>query len=155
MSEVLRKLANCEQITDWINPSDQRLVDATGEPAPNRGGGLRIGWEECQHDWPQLEAGVKRLIIPSAIGSRVMGAVVGDEDWSRVVLGFQSPEDWRACFPANEDTQIFVRDGRQAWAAVGLCENILGLAVFAQELESGGVQAKVQPVPEDVFAKLT
>lgn len=154
MSEILNKLASCEQVSEWVGPYDERLVGATGEPVPNPGANLREEWYEPNNDWDNLSAEVKRLMVPRAIASRVVAQFVGDEDWNRIVLGFRDQQDWSSSFPIKAQTHIFTRQGRKAWAAVGLCERTLGLAVFAQEQTDSSVKAKVQLVPEEVFLKL-
>lgn len=154
MSEILDRLAKCEQVTDWLSKSDPRLEIASGEPAPNDGGGIREGWWESIKDWPQLATEIKRILVPREIGSRVMAKVDGTEDWSLVMLDFETLDDWSSCFPINEDSQIFVHDRTRAWAAVGLCEDTFALAVFGRETRKRNVQSIVQPVIEEVFEKL-
>lgn len=155
MSDIFEKLASCEQITEWINPYDKKLAMATGETVPNGGANLRDGWYEPGHDWVRLEAEIKRLVVPQIIAPRVIAKFMGDGDWNRITLNFSSQEDWSTCFPVNERTHIFTREGKKAWAAVGLCGKILGLAVFAQEQPESNIIAKIQQVPEEIFQKLT
>ena len=157
MSNIVERLAECEQITEWINPLDQRLVVATGELPPNGGAGLREDWEIGEIPAERLEVEVKRLVVPEAISLRGLVIATADIDnyGSRVLLNFTSKEDWSDCFPVGRDTAIFTDgNGKQAWAGVGVCGNILGLAVFSREIEANEIQANVQPVPKEVFEKI-
>lgn len=115
MSDILRKLASCEQITEWVDPYDERLALATGDPIPNGGGNVREGWYEPGHDWLNLEVEVKRLIVPRIIASRVIARFDGNGDWNRILLDFPDIRDWSSCFPVSEKTHIFTREGRKAW----------------------------------------
>jgi len=153
MSELLDKLASCELVTEWVGPYDERLIFATGETPPNSGALVRDPWDERQRNWPQLATEVKRLIVPQLLAAKVIANVAHEEgapDWNWVALNTSNIEDWPTCFPVNEQTRIFER----AWAAVGLCSNILGLAVFARQQENNGVEARVQLVPDRVFEKI-
>ncbi len=154
MSETLHKLARCQRITEWLTPHDPRLVAATGQPAPNPGGNVRMGWDMAASDWPRLETEVRRLVVPRALGTRVLSHIEADEYTDRLVLDFTSKADLERCVPLTDKNAIFKRSGRQAWAAIALCGNVLGLAVFAQELEGGAAQARIQPVPSRVLAKI-
>ncbi len=158
----LRKLAGCEQITEWVDPWDERLVVATGEIPPNNGATVREPWmlEKGAVGWAEQE--VKRLLVARAVG--MIGTVETEFDAQRgyvpvergtVVVRFSEMSDWLQCFPVSEQTEIFKNpEGEQAWAGVALCGKVLGLAVFGQEQELGGVEARVQIVPEDKFRKI-
>ncbi len=52
---------------------------------------------------------------------------------------------------ANERTQIFTDKGGRARVGVGLCGNVLGLAVFSKEAEKRAIEARIQVVTEEVF----
>ena len=154
MSEILSRLAGCKQVTEWLNPCDSRLVAATGESSPNRGANIREEWWIEKHEFSLLALAVKRILVPRSIGSRVLALTTGDVDYNRVVLRFEEPDDWSACFPTEDGTQIFTnQEAEVTWAAVGLCDAVLGLAVFAQK-NDGEVDARIQPVPDEVFAKI-
>lgn len=157
MSEILIKLAACEQITEWVVPADKRILRATNQPRPSggMGGMLRKEWSADKSEWPLLEEQVKRLIVPIAIGKRAIAEMDGDEDWNRLRLTVSNRKVWNECFPAGSKTEIFkTEEGQQAWAAVALCGNILGLAVFAQETSGTTIQARIQPVPEEIFQRI-
>ncbi len=165
MITFLDRLISCEQITEWVDPNDARLVAATGEKAPNGGGNVRDAWElSSKQEGVSVAREVGRLIIGDA--STLLGEVSvaftvhpshikrGWEGTGSVSVGFTDSRDWVNRFP-TERSQIFNREGRQAWAAVALCSNQIGLAVFGMENKDGGVDARVQVVPDDVFEAIS
>lgn len=157
MSEILDRLSKCERVIEWVDPWEPRLEEAIGLPAPQRSGADRIGWEEDQEDWLQLVGEVRRIIVPKAILSRVIGRVEGSEDWGTVILDLPSLEDWAHCFPidGSKRTKLDLPDpNRIAWAAVGKCAIDIGLGVFAEQLPDGFVEVRVQLIPEEVVRAL-
>lgn len=165
--QSIEQLASCEKITEWVNLNDLRLVEATGEPAPNRGKSLRENWrpELLAKD---LELEIARLLVPSNVTlAQPITAAFDADEWrgetrSRVFVNFASEEDWLQCFPLGDTSRLPTSDDDwHAWAGVALCGNVLGLGVFAEELfkdtvswEGAGVQARVQPVPEAIFQRI-
>lgn len=154
------RLAACEKITEWLDPNDTRLVAATGDPVPNGGGNVREPWQVENNDEEIAVAHeVRRLLIPDestlrgvakvAFTNTIFGTDLG-VGTGNVIAVFDNAQDWADRFPTDR-ARIFNREGRQAWAAVALCGSQLGLAVFAIESTSGGVDARVQVVPDDVF----
>ncbi len=153
MSEILNRLSKCERVIEWVDPWDPRLVQATGLPAPQRGGADRMGWSEDEADWPNLVTELSRII---GYKDRVIGRVEGDEDWATVILDFPSLKDWTQCFPvSNERTRLGLPDAdRVAWAAVGKCAMEIGLGVFAELQPRGQIEVRVQHIPEEVVSFL-
>lgn len=158
MSEILNKLNAAQNITEWLDPHDERLAAATGEAAPNSGCAVREGWLCPEEEFNLVAQAVKRVLVPQEVSAWSVATFDGDLDWNRVNLKFVDARDLPACFPVNERTHIFDRrDGSRAWAAVALCGRTIGLAVFASEIDKQeGTEAimKVQPVPQEVFAQL-
>lgn len=156
MSEILDKLARCEQVSEWIDPLDGRLVSATGETPPNSGASIREDWGIQD---PELVASlvhhVKRLLV-TEVAVHQVGADFSRDAWGdRVTLQLPSVEIWAMCFPVDDKTKIFTSpDGRRSWAGVGICAPELGLAIFSHEIKDSGVEARIQPVPKEVLAKL-
>ena len=158
------RLAACEKITEWLDPYDARLVIATGDKAPNGGGNVRDFWElSSKQEEAAVAREVGRLIIGHAATLRGEANVAfvghpwyiqrGLEGIGTVTAGFTHPDDWANRFPTDR-ARIFNREGRQAWAAVALCRDQLGLAVFGMENLNGGVNARVQVVPNDIFESI-
>ena len=166
MSEMINRLARCEQVTEWISLFDERLVRATGQPSPNRGGGLRENWK-CISSPLRLEAEIARLLIPSHVELDGEASVKFDETprhgdiSNRVLLNFCTEIDWLKCFPLGSDSQIpDFDDDFRAWAGLAMCGEVMGLAVFATEQMDEqlrtvqSIQARVQPVPMEVFGRI-
>ncbi len=159
MSEILDKLATCERITEWVDPWDERLVVATGEPSPNSGCNVRKGWFEKPEDWRKLSVEVKRLLVPEVIASKVVTGVLGDilgenEFWQTVTLDVPSLELWSLCFPVNDRTEIMTRRNNRIWVGLGLCATNLGIAVFSRLTPEETIDARIQLMDEEVFKKL-
>lgn len=166
MSEMINRLARSEQVTEWISLFDERLVRATGQPSPNLGGRLRENWKGISSPL-RLEAEIARLLIPAHVELDAEVSVKfndiprhGDVS-NRVLLNFCTEIDWLKCFPLGNDSQIpHFDDDFRAWAGVALCGSVIGLAVFATEQMDEqlrtvqSVQARVQPVPMEVFGRI-
>lgn len=165
--KTIEQLAMCEKITEWIGLNDPRLVEATGEPAPNRGTSLRDNWSaDMQAGNLRLE--IARLLVPlDVILAQPVTSLFDVDVWrgetrNRVIVNFGSGDDWLKCFPLGETSRLPTSDDDwRAWAGVALCGQAFGLAVFADETfqntepwESLGVQARVQPVPDAVFERI-
>lgn len=161
MSEIVDKLVACEQITEWVNPWDDRLAEIVGIPVPEADGNLREMWELA--DAAEENAvvwHVKRLLVPAHLllhGEAmarfnnhlfVDGPDMG-EGSGNVELEFSDIRDWSACFPTHDRTEIFTQNDKKVWAALALSKRIAGLAIFAAEQHHGGVLARVQRVPDD------
>lgn len=162
MKNIVDRLAECEQISEWIGINDPRLTIATGEPAPNRGAQLRESWEAGLSP-KRLVAEVSRLIVPTSVELVHPVTATFDADvrqgkkMSRVCINFASSEDWLRCFPlGNESSMTFGDDDWTVWAGVATCSGDCGLAVFAQQdMEVGEtVEARIQPVPNDIFKRI-
>lgn len=152
MSEILDKLAACEQINEWVDRHDERIAIATGEPAPSDGGSVREKWQVDASEEVDLASQVRRLIV----GQEPLTGTVEtstDRTMGSVVLHFAEAEDWSRCFPVSERTEFTTLQGQLAWAALALCDHV-GLAVFAQPTEDQGVEARVQVVPDEVFRRI-
>ena len=154
MSDI-KKLVKCEKITEWLDPHSERLVQATGRNAPNPGT-LREGWCVEENEWPLLASEVERLLIPKVLGIVALAEVRGDLDNNRVVLSVPSLNTWATCFPVNNNTNVLTRpNGTRSWAAVGMCGETIGLAVFASErIGWPSIEVRIQPVIEDIFDKI-
>ena len=89
--------------------------------------------------------------IEHGFNREVFGHYMG-EGVGNVEIEFSDLRDWATCFPASDKTGIFKdKNGRQAWAAIALCERVVGLSVFAKEEEGGGVRARIQLVPDQAL----
>lgn len=161
MSEILKRLASCERVTEWIDPWDKRLIRATGEAPPNGGANVRAAWH-LDHDAQTIVSQlVGRLLVPDSVNLRGRLKIGFDElpgyahSRGTVVLEFSAKDDWAQCFPVGDKTQIFkTAEGLPAWAGLAVCDTLVGLAVFSCETEDDGVQARIQPVPENIFQKI-
>lgn len=159
MSEIVEKLAACERITEWVTPWDKRLGEIAGIPVPRAGGNLRELWELTDTDEEnEVVHHVGRLLIPA--GMRLHGEITTRfasrmyKGSGNVELEFSDARDWSACFPVSNNTEIFMKQDRQVWAALALSNRIAGLAIFAVEQDHGGVLARVQRVPEEDLQRL-
>jgi hypothetical protein len=171
MTSFFERLTTSKQITEWVDRHDERLVRATGEPAPNGGATVRTEWQEVlvgDDNMHEITKHVARLLVPNVDGLR--GSVWDDtsnDDWrNTIALTFSERQDWLNCFPIHETSGIpelaEFGDPRPAWGGVAICENEVGLAVFAQEREpihvgklgQLGVTARIQPVPPEIFEKI-
>lgn len=161
MSEILRTLADGATMSEWVNPWDERLVAATGEQPPNRGGSLREAWHLPNGSGRIAAMLLRKCLLPPAhlLGGNVEASFNKDityvpVDNGAVVFNFSERNDWLGWFPAGEKTKIFKGfDDEQAWAAVGIFGRLFGLAVFSQELDTG-IEARIQPVPKAMFEKI-
>lgn len=156
---MIERLACCERVTEWISLFDERLVRATGQPSPNGGARLRENWDEVSSPI-RLEAEIARLLIPSHVElDREVSVKFHETEWkgfvtSRVLLDFCTETDWLRCFPLGSDSQVPDDEADfKAWAGVAMCGDVMGLAVFASQQDSS-VQARVQPVPIEVFGRI-
>lgn len=162
MKSIVERLAQCNQVIEWANPNDARLAIATDEPAPNSGGDVRTEWEVDPREEEIVAAEVKRLLVPNAkVLKGLAHAVFARDAWphedepgvGNVVITLTDEQDWHEVFP-TEQSRIFKRRGIQAWAAVALCSDEIGLAVFSKQIDGGGVEARVQQVPDDVLQRI-
>lgn len=161
MNFTIELLASSERIVEWIDPSDHRLEVATGQEAPNDGGDLRDYWmvrNESERGMVVREVG--RLVVAETCEvssffepTKRLGPPI-DPNVGTVVMTFDTLDDWATYFPVTEKTRIPVRNNIKAWAAVALCDKAVGLAVFSSERSDQSIQARIQPVPTDVFEKI-
>ena len=161
MSEILNRLADGEQITEWIDPWDQRLITATGQKAPNKGGSLRENWRLPRNTGDIAALLVKRCLVSEPCVGDVEASFDRNEvtyvpqDRGTIVLSFSDRRDWSSWFPASPKTEIFKdEDGQQSWAAIGIFAKSFGVAVFSCERSGVGVESRIQPVPQAMFQKI-
>ncbi len=155
MSEILNTLLQAQLITEWIDPFDLRLAEATGQPVPNDGGEIRENWDITAGEQTMVLNALKRLLSPSASAPCVSATFYEDAFFNRAELFFTQPNDWKRSFPIIDSAEVETgRHPARTWAGIALCDKPIGLAVFAVE-RALGIQAFVQPVPSNFLQKIT
>lgn len=161
---ALQKLRASEHITEWLDPYDHRLEVATGDTAPNSGGGLREPWDVHPESEFLIAYEVTRLLVPTdtllpidIVRVEFVHSSDGrptDPGRGTIVLRTPNTESYGQHLPIRDRTEVVSpRFGRLGWAGLALSQ-MIGLAVFTKQIDDQITETRVQRVPDAIFRAL-